>query len=627
MSYFVTGATGFIGRYLVQELLANREGEIHLLCREGSRARLDALITQQWGGSSRLVPVIGDLRADQLGVDPTWIAEHRGAIDHFFHLAAIYDMTASEELNETLNVGGTRAALSLAGALEAGTFHQVSSIAASGDYRGLYDESMFDEGQGLPSAYHRTKFESEKIVREESPVPWRVYRPAVLGGHSESGAMDKIDGPYYFFPLFKRMRDPLPSWLRLVGVDLGDTNVVPVDYVAKAMDHLAHVPDRDGEAFHLVNPDPQPVVEMVNAFCRAAGSPTFTTPVDRRTTRSTVGLLPRALQPLSLFNGVVRTAPAQAVLDLTVGKMGIPAEVLSHSSFTAVFDSRRTEKALAGSGIAVPDLDGYARTLWGYWEENLDEATGRDPKNRDALQGKYVVITGASSGIGKVTALKVAQCGGIPVLVARGKDKLEDTRATIERRGGQAHVFPCDLSDLDAIDTLCKEITAEVPSIDFVVNNAGRSIRRSLKLSHDRFHDFERTMQLNYFGAIRLVMGLLPAMREQKRGHVVNVSSIGVKTNPPRFSAYVASKAALDSWSNVVASELVGDGITFTGIHMPLVRTPMIAPTKLYDKFPTISPAEAADLVIRAMVERPHEINTMLGNAGAIAHTIAPKLA
>jgi NAD(P)-dependent dehydrogenase (short-subunit alcohol dehydrogenase family) len=174
---------------------------------------------------------------------------------------------------------------------------------------------------------------------------------------------------------------------------------------------------------------------------------------------------------------------------------------------------------------------------------------------------------------------------------------------------------------------LCEQLTAELPSIDFVVNNAGRSIRRSLKLSHDRFHDFERTMQLNYFGAIRLVMGLLPAMRKQKRGHVVNISSIGVQTNPPRFSAYVASKSALDSWSNVVASELVGDGITFTGIHMPLVRTPMIAPTKIYDKFPTISPAQAADLVIKAMVERPHEINTMLGNVGAVAHTVAPKLA
>jgi NAD(P)-dependent dehydrogenase (short-subunit alcohol dehydrogenase family) len=367
---------------------------------------------------------------------------------------------------------------------------------------------------------------------------------------------------------------------------------------------------------------------MINQFCRAAGAPTFATPIDRRTIGAGVlGLVPRALRPSSLLTGLVKSGPMQPLLELTIGRLGIPPEVLGHVNFTCVFDSRRTEKALAGSGIAVPDLESYARTLWGYWEENLDEATGRDPRNREALGGKYVVVTGASSGIGQVTALKVAQAGGIPVLVARGKDKLEETRATIQRRGGTAYVFPCDLSDLEAIDTLCEQMTTELPSIDFVVNNAGRSIRRSLKLSHDRFHDFERTMQLNYFGAIRLVMGLLPAMRRQKRGHVVNISSIGVQTNPPRFSAYVASKSALDSWSNVVSSELVGDGITFTSIHMPLVRTPMIAPTKIYDKFPTISPAQAADLVIKAMVERPHEINTMLGNAGAIAHTVAPKLA
>lgn len=626
MSYFVTGATGFIGRHLVQELLDHREGEIYVLVRQGSLARMEALI-KRWS-TDRVIPVTGDLGAPGLGVAESWVAEHEGKIDHFFHLAAIYDMTADDATNDTMNVGGTRNAVSLADSLKVGCFHQVSSVAAAGEYRGRFDETMFDEGQHLPSAYHRTKFESEKIVREESTVPWRVYRPAVVVGDSQTGAMDKVDGPYYFFPIMKLMRDNLPAWLPLVGIDLGDTNVVPVDYVAKAMDHIAHLPGRDGEAFHLVNPDPQPVVEMVNAFCAAAGAPQFATPVDRRMTGALgFALLPRQLRPSSILSSLVKLSPVQAVLDQTIGRLGVPAEVLAHTSFTAQFDSRRTEKALAGSGIGVPDLESYARTLWSFWEENLDEATGRDPKIRAALTDKYVVITGASSGIGQVTALKVAQAGGIPVLVARGKDKLEDTRAMIELRGGTAHVFPCDLSDLDAIDRLCEQMSAGLPRIDYVINNAGRSIRRSLKLSHGRFHDFERTMQLNYFGAIRLIMGLVPKMREQHRGHIVNISSIGVQTNPPRFSAYVASKAALDSWSNVVSSELIGDGISFTNIHMPLVRTPMIAPTKLYDKFPTISPAQAADMVVRAMVERPHEINTMLGNAGAIAHTVAPKLA
>ncbi len=627
MSYFVTGATGFIGRFLVSELLENREGEIYLLCRAGSRARLEALISQ-WGGSSRLVPVEGDLRADQLGVDPKWIKENVGKIDHFFHLAAIYDMTASEELNEELNVGGTRAALSLAGALKAGVFHQVSSIAASGDYHGLFDETMFDEGQRLPSAYHRTKFESEKIVREESPVPWRVYRPAVVVGHSETGAMDKIDGPYYMFPLLKTMRDNLPNWLPLVGVDLGDTNVVPVDYVAKAMDFLGHLPDRDGEAFHLVNPEPQNTIEMLNSFAAAAKAPQFAVPVDRSVTnRLPTALLPRQFRPGALVGAVVRSAPAQLALNQTVGRLGIPPEVIEHVSFPTVYASKSTQKALAGSGIAVPDLESYAGTLWSFWEEMLDESIRSDKGAVSALKGKTVVITGASSGIGLVTAVQVAKAGAIPILVARGKDKLEQTKALIESQGGQAYAYGCDLSDLQAIDALTQQLSGDFEHIDFVVNNAGRSIRRSLKLSEDRFHDFERTMQLNYFGAIRLIMGLLPKMREQKSGHIVNISSIGVLTNPPRFSAYVASKAALDAWSNVVSSELVGDGVSFTSIHMPLVRTPMIAPTKMYDRFPTISPGQAAEKVISALVDRPHEINTLTGNLGSLAHTLAPKVA
>ncbi|RJS47064.1 SDR family oxidoreductase [Nocardioides cavernaquae] len=621
MSYFVTGATGFIGRRLVQELLNNRQGDIFVLTRASSIPRMEVLL-DGWG-SDRVKLVVGDLAQPALGVDPAWVGDHRGTIRHFFHLAAMYDMTADERTNEVLNIDGTRHALELATDIDAGCFHQVSSVAASGEFHGRFTEAMFDEGQVLPSPYHRTKFESEKIVREESPIPWRVYRPAIVVGDSTTGEMDKIDGPYYFFALIKRIRDSVPGWVPLVGIDLGDTNVVPVDYVAQAMEHLAHLPGHDGQAFHLVNPEPQSVIGLVNSICRAAGSPQFATPVTRRT----FSRLPKPLHPGTIATALLKLKPVVALLDQTTGRVGIPGEVLAHTAFHTVYDSRATQLALAASGIELPPLDDYIRTLWTYWEEQLDTSTADDRANRKALRGKYVVITGASSGIGLVTAHKVAQCGGIPVLVARGKEKLEETKRAIELRGGKALVYPCDLSDLDAIDALCKQLSDELPQVDFLVNNAGRSIRRSLKLSQDRFHDFERTMQLNYFGAIRLVMGLIPKMREHRFGHVVNISSIGVQTNPPRFSAYVASKAALDAWSNVVSSELVGEGISFTNIHMPLVRTPMIAPTKLYDKFPTISPAQAADRVIRGLVQRPFEINTMAGNVGEVAHTFMPRAA
>ena len=219
----------------------------------------------------------------------------------------------------------------------------------------------------------------------------------------------------------------------------------------------------------------------------------------------------------------------------------------------------------------------------------------------------------------------MAAAGGIPLLVARSADKLEETKQEIEKAGGTAYTYSADLSDMDSVESLIETVLNEQPAVNVLVNNAGRSIRRGIALSLDRFHDFERTMQLNYFGAIKLTMGLLPHMRERGGGHVVQISSIGAQTNPPRFSAYVASKAALDAWTRCVASEVIGDGVTFTTIHMPLVRTPMIAPTKMYDAFPTITPEEAGDLICEAIRAKPKTINTRLGTFGEVAYTLAPK--
>jgi NAD(P)-dependent dehydrogenase (short-subunit alcohol dehydrogenase family) len=615
MTYFVTGATGFIGRHLVAELLRNREGEVLVLVREGSRERLDELIAG-WAGGDRVTPLTGDLTQANLGLGQAWIDEHRGDVEHFFHLAAIYDMTADDEANERLNVVGTRNAVALANALEVGCLHHTSSVAVSGLHKGLFREDSFDEGQKLPSAYHRTKFESERVAREASTVPWRVYRPAIVVGHSQTGEMDKIDGPYYFFKAIQKARHALPEWFPLVGPELGYTNIVPVDYVAAAMDHIAHQPDLDGQAFHLCAPKSTRSGEVLNTFARAAHAPQLAIRIDKRLTDALPKGVGSLLMQLPALKGVRRTILAD---------FGIPEEIIAHVGFTAQFDTRDTERALAATGIEVPPLDSYAEPIWDYWERTLDPDLYKDRSFEAAINGRTVVITGASSGIGRAAAIKIARAGGVPILVARSVDKLEETKAEIETFGGTAYAYSADLSALDSIDELVERILAEHVSVDMLVNNAGRSIRRSIALSHDRFHDFERTMQLNYFGAIRLTMGLLPHMRERGFGHVVNVSSIGAQTNPPRFSAYVASKAALDAWTRVVSSEVVGDGITFTTIHMPLVRTPMIAPTKIYDQFPTITPDEAGDLVCEALRSRPKQINTRLGTFGEVAYALAPK--
>ena len=613
MSYFVTGATGFIGRHLVERLL-EREGDIHVLVREESQEKLDAL-RERWGGGERVKPVVGDLSQPLLGVSE----EDRQAlagVDHFFHLAAIYDMTADEERNRRLNVNGTQHAIDLANELGAGHFHHASSIAVAGDYDGHFTEDSFDEGQKLPSPYHQTKYEAEQLVRQGIKGAWRVYRPSVVVGNSRTGEMDKIDGPYYFFKAIQKARNTLPQWFPLVGIEVGRTNIVPVDYVAAAMDHIAHLPGLDGQAFHLVDPKMRKAGDVINIFAQAGHAPQMVLRVDKKMT----DMLPKGVLSYAMKLPALKDIRRQVLADF-----GIPHSILEHIGIKPTFDARDTKRALEGSGIELPPLEDYADKLWDYWERNLDPDLFKDRSFEGAINGKTVIITGASSGIGLAAARKIAAAGGIPILVARSLDKLEEAKAEIERAGGTAYAYSCDLSDYDSIDALVEKLFSEHASIDMLVNNAGRSIRRSVEVSYDRFHDYERTIGLNYLGTIKLIIGVLPHMRERKSGHIVNVSSIGVQTNPPRFSAYVASKAALDAFTRVASSETIGDNVTFTTIHMPLVRTPMIAPTKIYDSFPTISPEEAADLVCEALRAKPKQINTRLGTFGEVAYALAPK--
>ena len=212
------------------------------------------------------------------------------------------------------------------------------------------------------------------------------------------------------------------------------------------------------------------------------------------------------------------------------------------------------------------------------------------------------------------------------LLVARTEETLNEVKRDIEAKGGQALVFPCDLNDLNSIDEVSNQILSSVDHIDILINNAGRSIRRAVHESVDRFHDFERTMQLNYFGAIRLVMNILPQMMIRRDGHIINISSIGVLANATRFSAYVASKAALDAFSRCLSAEVHSHNIAITSVYMPLVRTPMIAPTKIYKYVPTLSPEQAADLVATAIVKRPKKVATNLGRLASITYSIAPDI-
>jgi len=616
MSYFVTGGTGFLGRFLIDNLL-KRKGTIHVLVRKDSLKKFDALAKKMGWDPKRVLPVTGDMTAPKCGLAAAQVRTLSAKkIRHFFHLAAIYDVTVSAEEQRVANVDGTRHALDLAVALNAGCFHHTSSIAAAGLYPGVFREDMFDEAEGLDDPYLRTKHDSEGLVRDEKRIKWRIYRPGMVVGHSRTGEMDKIDGPYYFFTFLKKLREMLPPWMPTLGIEGGRINVVPVDFVVDAMDHIAHKPKLDGHCFHLVDPEPMRVGEVLNTFARAGHAPEMTMRIDARMF---------AFVPGGIRMAVGNLPPVKRFVGMLLRDFKIPKETLKFITYPTRFDNRETERALKGSGIKVPALDSYAWRLWDYWERHLDPDLFVDRSLRGKVKNKVVVITGGSSGIGLSTAQRVAEAGAITIIVARGEEELFKARDEMKARGGKVFAYTADLSDMAGCDKLVETVLKEHDHVDILVNNAGRSIRRSIEASYDRFHDFERTMQLNYFGCIRLIMGFMPTMTQRRRGHIINISSIGVLANSPRFSAYVASKAALDAFSRCAQGELSGKGISFTTINMPLVKTPMIAPTKMYDSVPTLSPDEAADMVVKGIIEKPSRIATRLGIFSALLNAVAPK--
>ena len=627
MRYFVTGATGFIGRRLVKALLARRGSTVYFLVRPGSGGKVADLLSA-WGTTkARAVAIRGDLTEKKLGVSAEDIKLLRGQkIDAVYHLAAVYDLDADEESQIRVNIEGTRNMVEFAKAIDAGHVHHVSSIAAAGLYEGVFREDMFDEAEGLEHPYFMTKHESEKIVRRECKVPWTVYRPAVVVGDSTTGEMDKIDGPYYFFKLIQRMRQILPPWFPSVGLEGGRINIVPVDFVVACLDHISHSRHAiAGKCYHLVDPQGYRVGDVLDIFSKAAHAPKMNLFVNA----ALLGFVPKSVK-----KGLMALAPVRRIRNAVMKDLGLPEDIFQLVNYPTRFDRRELDAALKGSGIECPNLHDYAWRLWDYWERHLDPDLFIDRSLKGTVGGKVVLVTGGSSGIGLAAACKFAEAGAITIICARDADKLaeavQEIVAHAKAKGTadpKVFSYSVDIADVEGCAAFVKTLEEVHGGVDFLINNAGRSIRRAIENSYDRFHDFERTMQLNYFGCLRITMGLLPGMVKKKRGHVVNISSIGVLTNAPRFSAYVASKAALDAWTRCASSEFADQGITFTTINMPLVRTPMIAPTKIYNNVPTLSPEEAADMIAQACIAKPVRIATRLGITGELLHAVSPRIA
>ena len=440
MQYFITGASGFIGRRLVKKLLERDDSIVYFLVRSSEKDALAGLYEYWECDAKRAIPIVGDLTEPELGVVTVDRKKLGKKTTHFFHLAAIYDLSADADIQLKVNVEGTRNTVKFAEAIGAKHFHLFSSIASAGMFEGLFREDMFEEAEGLDHPYFKTKHDSEGIVRRECSIPWRIYRPAIVVGDSRTGEMDKIDGPYYFFKLIQKMRKLLPAWMPTVGIEGGRINVVPVDFLVNAVDHIAHAKGEDGKCFHLVDPTPMRVGDLLNTFARAAHAPEMT----MRINAALFSFIPRHMR-----KALLALTPVRRIRHAVMKDLGLPDDMFRFVNYPTRFDCRETTRVLKGIGIKVPALEDYAWKLWDYWERHLDPDLFIDRSLRGQVTGKVVLITGASSGIGKATAWKLAEAGAHVVTIARDKELLDEVTADFTAAGLKLHAYFGDLSVLE----------------------------------------------------------------------------------------------------------------------------------------------------------------------------------
>jgi short-subunit dehydrogenase len=624
----ITGATGFLGQYLVEALLEQNK-ELTLLVRQPESAQLKELL-KRWECKERKSSIkllAFDLAEEDLGLDE---GERLNQYDHVYHLAAIYDLASSETDVLNANVEGTRRLLTrLCEDKFKGCFHFISSIAVAGNYAGKFDEFMFDEGQSHNHVYHLSKFESEKIVREFKQLERfsvRIYRPSAIVGDSKTGAIDKVDGLYYLFLVVSFLKRWLPSKVPLL---LPKTkvvlDVVSVDYVVKSLVCLSLLKESDLPeglfCFHLSDPSTPSLSEVFDKLLKVSDGPSvgLTVPVDQvsRFVFAKQFKMVRSLQAIHILKKEI------------LRSLNIPADIFKALMPELRFEAKNTLSLLDKHAIMPPKFDAYVEVLWDYYNKNLDPQKHRLTYAKKIFKNKRVLITGGSSGIGFESAKIAYSLGARVILVARDESKLKQCESTIKAQGenlGEIETYSCDLSDLLACDELVRYVESKYGTVDILYSNAGRSIRRSISKSQGRFHDLERTMQLNYFGAARLILGLLPGMLKQGGGQVVHSSSMGTLSATPRFGPYMASKIALDTLMDSMAAEFANQNIIFSVIKFPLVQTPMVAPTAEFKKSKLIAPEQAAMMFVDAVVDQSRLKVPMAGKLLSFASFLSPNI-
>ncbi len=531
----------------------------------------------------------------------------------------MYDLGADEASQIAVNIEGTRHTVEFAKAIDAGHFHHVSSIAAAGLYEGVFREDMFEEAENYEHPYFLTKHESEKIVRKECKVPWTVFRPAMVVGDSSTGEMDKVDGPYYFFKLIQRMRQLLPPWMPAVGLEGGRVNIVPVDFVVNALDHISHKTAIAKKCFHLVDPTGYRVGDVLDIFSKAAHAPKMNVFVNA----ALLGFIPKAVK-----KSLMALAPVRRIRNAILKDLGLPEDMLTFVNYPTRFDCRDTLAALKGSGIDCPNLHDYAWRLWDYWERHLDPDLHID---RSLARHR-----GRQGGAGHRRL--VGHWPGGSAQVCRGGRHHHHLRA----RPGQARRSLQGSQGQGLRVRGLRGRHCRHGRLRPLHPAAGRQPRRG-GLPHQQRRPLDPPRH-------RIELRPLPRFRAHHaaqllwlpaRHHGAAARHGGQKARPcgqhqldwradqraALFGLCGVSKAALDAWTRCASSEFADVGISFTTINMPLVRTPMIAPTNLYNNVPTLSPEEAADMVAQACIFKPVRIATRLGIAGQVLHALVPRVA
>lgn len=607
----VTGATGFIGRQLLQRL---RQRSLPVLAlvrpREGQSAE-DRLRELGLAGEG-VVAVEGDLTMPGLGLSDRKLYDVR--LSHVFHLGALYDLGADAETLQRVNVGGTRHLIDwLKGREFFGCFHHVSSIAVAGAHKGAFAETDFDVGQSFPHAYHQSKFDSEKLVREANLPRIRVYRPGAVIGHSETGEADRIDGFYYGLALVRALRELFPPWVRVPVPAMGTLPLAPVDKVAEAIDAIAFAPGHDGKTFHVFDPHSPSFVHALNLASRAARGPRL---VENR--------LARKLSALPVLQAVQQTGSFKYYRDELARELGLPA-VDATSLPRAKFATSQFEQACADAGVRFPAARDYLRPVWDYYDKVLDTFGDAERTRRQYFEGRVVLVTGGSSGVGEALAYELGSLGATVIVAARREAELRQVVKRITDAGGSASHVVADLAEMSLCDAAVAKVLQEHGRIDVLINNAGHSIRRPAAEQLERFHDVERLMRINYFAPARLIRGALPSMRERGFGHIVNILSAGARFPAPLFGGYTASKAALAQFGDTLAAELVHENIHVTAVFLPFVRTPMMEATGKYDELKVMSPQAAAQWILDGTARQKNHIASAIAKAGHGWNVLMPK--